>query len=401
MSVLDTRTRTAAEIRDVDVRSFFSEELPALAADRAERALPAARHYEVVPLSVMTPSGTWTLHADAHAIAIDSGDSGYAAVSFDDDEVGKLVNDLITPTSLMTAGRLRVERGHLGHVVDWWLLLRALIDDRDAYIPRSVSLVDGAGAPLDLTRAFGLDSDDDEIASFLREAGFLHLAGWFDVDEMDAVSAEMDAAFPTYTPDDGKSWWATTASGAQRAVRLQQFVGKSPTLARLLADDRFLRIGRLTDDGYLPGADAEALVKPLGVVSGISDLPWHKDCSLGMHSYNCCGLIVGISVTGADAESGQLAVVPGSHRALLQPAVFRHDWELPALDLPTHTGDVTVHCSCTLHMSYPPTRRERRVVYAGFSLPPKGEPLTAHLAATREVRENSYKKVSQPPSPVA
>jgi hypothetical protein len=81
--------------------------------------------------------------------------------------------------------------------------------------------------------------------------------------------------------------------------------------------------------------------------------------------------------------------------------VFRRDWELPALDLPTRTGDVTVHCSCTLHMSYPPTRRERRVVYAGFSLPPKGEPLTAYLAATREVRENSYKKVSQPPSPVA
>ena len=48
----------------------------------------------------------------------------------------------------------------------------------------------------------------------------------------------------------------------------------------------------------------EALVKPIGVVEGISDVPWHKDCSLGSHSYRCCSLTVGISVTGADADVG-------------------------------------------------------------------------------------------------
>ena len=57
-------------------------------------------------------------------------------------------------------------------------------------------------------------------------------------------------------------------------------------------------------------------MKPLDVVEGISDLPWHKDCSLGRHSYRCCSMTVGISVTGADAATGQLRVVAGSHRAL-------------------------------------------------------------------------------------
>ncbi len=73
----------------------------------------------------------------------------------------------------------------------------------------------------------------------------------------------------------------------------------------------------------LPGAvpDAEALVKPIGVVAGISDVPWHKDCSLGRHSYECCGLTLGISVAGADARSGQLRVVAGSHR--LTPQLVR------------------------------------------------------------------------------
>ena len=90
-----------------------------------------------------------------------------------------------------------------------------------------------------------------------------------------------------------------------------------------------------------------------------------------MHSYRCCGLTCGISVTGADARSGQLRVVAGSHRALVQPAFVRSSSDLPIVDLPTETGDVTVHCSCTLHMSQPPVERERRVMYTGFGLPPK------------------------------
>ena len=66
----------------------------------------------------------------------------------------------------------------------------------------------------------------------------------------------------------------------------------------------------------MPGNRIGALTKPIGVVKGISDVPWHKECSLGRHSYECCSLTVGISVTGAAAESGMLRVVPGTHRAL-------------------------------------------------------------------------------------
>ena len=158
-------------------------------------------------------------------------------------------------------------------------------------------------------------------------------------------------------------------------MRLQWFQEHSPATPALLDDDRLLRIARFTDDGHVPrdqgGNKIEALVKPIGVVKGISDLPWHKDCSLGRHSSRCCSLTVGISVTGADERSGQLAVVAGSHRALVQPAFFREFWGLPAVPLPTRTGDVTVHSSCTMHMSHAPVERERRVMYTGFSLPPR------------------------------
>src|SRR6185503_7167440 len=131
------------------------------------------------------------------------------------------------------------------------------------------------------------------------------------------------------------------------------------------------------------------------------DVPWHKDCSLGMHSFRCCGLTVGISVTGADARSGQLRVVAGSHRALVQPAFVRREWDLPVIDLPTSTGDATVHCSCTLHMAQPPVDRERKVMYTGFGLSPlapAGDARTRAVASISAVREGSYKNVSQAPA---
>jgi ectoine hydroxylase-related dioxygenase (phytanoyl-CoA dioxygenase family) len=184
-------------------------------------------------------------------------------------------------------------------------------------------------------------------------------------------------------------------------VRLQSFERHSPTTAALLEDERLLRLGRLTGDEYGPPESIEAREKPIGVVEGISDLPWHKDCSLGRHSYRCCSLTVGISVTDADESSGQLAVVAGSHRALVQPAFTRRVWGLPFVDLPTRTGDITVHCSCTLHMSHAPVTRERRVMYTGFRLSdPEGQAVVGE-DAIRRVREQSYKTVSQKPGHVS
>jgi hypothetical protein len=403
MRSLDVRTRTAADTRDVTPSAFFDEELPALVDRHAHLALPGARELGVTSFGIVTPSGAWTLALDdVHdTIRVSRGDTGDAATQLDHDEIARLVDDRLTPMTLVASARVRMLRGRLEDFLDWWVVLRSLVDGRAAHTRGAVELRDRDGAPLDVARSFTPEDDDEEIAHFLTEAGFLHLSGWFATDEMDAISRDMDGAFPHYTPDDGRSWWAETSDGTARAVRLQRFEEHSPTFAALIRDERFLRIGRLTGDGYVPPAGGEALEKPIGVVKGISDLPWHKDCSLGMHSYNCCGLTVGVSVTGADEESGALAVVPGSHRALVQPSFYRSLWGLPPRDLPTRTGDLTVHSSCTMHMSHPPVTRERRVLYTGFGLPPRGEVLGADRAAASRVRENAYKNVSQAPSPVA
>jgi hypothetical protein len=408
MVSLDFRTRTDDDIRVVDTRAFFEQELPALAVRNGFLVVDGARELRVEPFTIATPSGAWTLAFAADgALTIEAGETGTAGVRLSDADFADVVNDLKTPMTFLTGGTLDMTRGNLGDWLDWWVVLRALIDGRAVHTAGSIEFHDRNGGPLDLQRSFAPGDDDADIAHFLAQAGFLHLRGWFDPALMAEIAADMDRVRPSYTRDDGRSWWARTADGTDQCVRMQYFQEHSPATEHLLASDTFARIGRLTDDDYVDrraGNRIEALVKPIGVVEGISDVPWHKDCSLGLHSFRCCGLTVGISVTGADARSGQLRVVAGSHRALVQPAFVRPEWQLPVIDLPTETGDATVHCSCTLHMAQPPVDRERKVMYTGFGLAPLKAPGDAHaraLADISAVREGSYKTVSQQPGYVA
>ena len=110
---------------------------------------------------------------------------------------------------------------------------------------------------------------------------------------MDELSREMDRHAAMYAPDDGQSWWAKTAGGEQRLVRhAGRSSGHSDIAAELLVGERWLRIGALPGDGHVPEdptATREALFKPVGVVAGISDVPWHKDCSLGRHTTSAAG----------------------------------------------------------------------------------------------------------------
>ena len=401
---IDLRTRDDVDVETIDVAEFFGSALPGLAAERSALAVPGARELGVRPFTVETSSGSWTLSVDDDAVRVRAGGGGHATARLDADEITDIVHDRRTPMTLLAAGTLDMPEGELGDFLDWWVVLRSLLDARAVHTAGTVAFADREGGALDLRRSFTVDEDPAELAYYLGEAGYLHLTEVFTPAEMAQVSADMDTAAPRYFDGDGRSWWATTANGEQRAVRLQRFQEESAATAALLQDERLLRLATLTGDGHVPreqgGNKIEALVKPIGVVKGISDLPWHKDCSLGRHSSRCCSMTVGISVTGADERSGQLAVVAGSHRALVQPAFFRESWGLPAVPLPTRTGDVTVHCSCTLHMSQAPVERERRVMYTDFVLPPRAgdDPAPSSAGVIDRVREGAYKVVSQVPS---
>jgi hypothetical protein len=410
MSV-DVRTRVDGEPEPLDPARFFGDDLPA-ALDAAGPLLAEALGVLRLPPLVIDVDGvSWTLQVDGPGVAVRGGTDGGTNpgddamhLRLDVSQLADLVTDQVTPMGWFSGGALALE-GRLERLLDWWLVLRGALDGVAPHVAGPMAFEDADGAPLELTRRFEWDDADADMDRFLGQAGFLHVGGVFTEDEMAAVSADMDRAAPTYSPGDGRSWWARTDDGVDRLVRMQGFDTMSDTAASLVADGRLARLGALTGDGHQWGGmesnALEALVKPIGVVQGISDVPWHKDCSLGRHSYECCSLTVGISVTGADANSGQLRVVAGSHRALVWPAFLRRDNPLPVLDLPTSTGDVTVHLSCTLHMAQPPVESERRVMYTGFRLPPlRPDAAAAARRRLRDVRESAATTVSQPPSTV-
>ncbi|WP_208028393.1 hypothetical protein [Rhabdothermincola sediminis] len=230
-----------------------------------------------------------------------------ARVRLTHEQLADVVRDRVSFMGLFSSGRLDQSEGKLGDLLDWWLVLRAGLDGTPIHTPGAVRFEDRDGRPLNLCRSFTLADDPDEMHWFLEQAGSLYLRGVFTEAEMAAVSADMDRAAPAFRPGDGRSWWATTSSGERRVVRMQGFDSLSPATAELVEDRRFLAFGQLPGDGHVFGARwagnrVEALFKPIGVVEGISDVPWHKDCRLGCHGYECCSLTVGISVTGADAR---------------------------------------------------------------------------------------------------
>lgn len=384
MRSIDWRSRGPA-VRSVDPTSFFEEELPARLQKTGELACRGADRLGLEDLAIEVENLCWTLQLKHGSLSVIPGDSQLGTkaemslAAFSD-----LIDDFKSTLGVVIAGRARVTRGTTDAFVAWEPVLRAALDDRPVYEPGQISLLDLHGNSLDLKSRFHSDETaNPETRHFLLEAGFVRIESVFTEQEMDAVARDLELALDDARPDDDSSWWVRTANGTHRPSRILDFIDKSETLRTLLADDRFKQLGQIPDLGHVhldPFGEhqgkpvAEGLVKPLQVSEGISDLPWHKDCARGGHSRFCCGLTVGISLTGADRESGELSAVAGSHRANLPGSLLdlgRHEVDLPQVSLSTRKGDVTVHCSCTLHMARPPVARERMVVYTGFGLPPR------------------------------
>ena len=375
MASIDARTRFAGDSIPLD-GEWLVDELPTVLEKTGSLGGRGARVLGLSPLGFTVDDVRVHLTVDDERLVVREGDADDGPIAaLDAVALSDLANDEASTFGLTMASRVEMLRGTTDDFVAWEPVLRAVLDARPVYEPGSIAFHDRDGGDLDLRRSFRVDDPREDIGHFLAVAGFLHLDGVFSEAEMAAVSTDLDAALDAADRDDGGSWWARNDDGWYPS-RVLGFNLRSPALRDLVTSDRFRTIGTFTDDPmverpHLTGDSAEGLHKRIGIVEGISDVSWHKDCSLGGHSRQCCGLVVGISVTGADAGSGELGVVAGSHRANVQHIGVRSDLDLPRLPLPTRTGDVTVHCTCTLHMSRPPVNRERRVVYTGFGLAPR------------------------------
>ena len=185
--------------------------------------------------------------------------------------------------------------------------------------------------PLNLARSFTMADDHDEMAHFLHTTGYLVIRSVFSADEVGALNALVAAEKATAASGDNRSWWATDAEGHEVCCRLTYLGLRRDEFARLANDPRLRDIVALTDIDMLPCTDRldgmSVVIKNPAIVSGLSDLPWHRDCAMGGHFVLCPGLNIGIQLDAADADNGQLWYLAGSHRHAAQAL----RWEIEGL----------------------------------------------------------------------
>lgn len=372
MPTIDQRTSRYDSVRSLDVVAFLSQELPSRLADTGPLAASGFEALGLPPLTLAVEGATFSLEREGPTLRCREGQaSGAIVATLDRQSASELLQDQASTFGLLFDGRAHVPQPDRDAWLLWEPALRAALDGRPVYGPGSISFRDRNGGELNLRQHFDLMGPLDDAGHFLAEAGFLHLPGVFSTSEMAAVAQDLVAWSAAASPDDGDSWWAETNDEGPYPSRILRFHEKSQTLDGLLESDRFQRIRSLVDDALADTTpSAEGLHKKVGVNKGISDVSWHKDCSLGGHSRTCSSMVVGISITGAGPLNGELGVVAGSNRANVPPIGAAQSLDLPRVALPTEVGDLTVHCSCTLHMSRPPVSEPRMVAYSGFSLKP-------------------------------
>jgi hypothetical protein len=367
---IDARTRLHKDVRTLERDEVFDDVLPGAIAVHGDLAGRGVVYQELPPVGFDVDGRSVTLAEQGGSLAIREGlaDAGVVA-RMPADALSDLVQDSQSTMGLAMTARMQHTAGTISDWISWEPALRALLDGRKVHETGDITFTDLDGGELDLGRSFSIDDDREEMTNFVEQAGFLHLRGVFDGGELATIGDDIDEWLAQATPDDGESWWARDDQGVDQPVRVLFFYDKSAALRDLVHDERYEWIGDLTGDGHQHRRGGEGLVKPLGIVRGLSDLPWHKDCGQGMHSYICSGLTCGISVTGADRTSGALGVIPGTHRANTMATGRDPKLDLQTRMLETETGDVTIHCSDTLHRAHPPVDRPRKVVYSGFGLP--------------------------------
>ena len=352
----------AASFEPLDFHRYHREELPPLL--RAGRGALAARGARALgSLAFRLPSGdAYTYRPNAGGMEVVAGDADADTVIELAPELWQnLVRELDAAAGLLYGGRAKCLRGNALRWVSWEPALRAMWSGRPVYHASEAQLLDRAGAPLDPAASFTLDSDREEMAHFLRSAGYLFVRGVFGAGEIAAFRAEAEALAGEARKGDKLSWWGKDAAGEEVLTRVTRARAK-PRLRALPEDPRLLALKDLADEPLEHRAPPTAeegvsvIWKRPKMSEGLGDLPWHRDCGMGGHALMCPTLIASVFLTPATPETGELRMLPGSHEASLGFFEATDPRAPRGVGLAADPGDVTLHYGDIMHAAPPPTR---------------------------------------------
>jgi hypothetical protein len=369
---------TVAGFRSLDFDVFHREELPErLAAGNGAVAARAAQ--ALGSLGFQLPDGrAWSYEPRDGGIVIraDAGDAT-TVMALGHDEWEGLVHDYESAPGLLYGGRVRCPRGNAMRFVLWEPALRAMYTGRPVFVPEEADLRDRHGEPLDVGRSFRLDDDDPEdMAHFLRTAGYLCVRGLFDEGEVAAFRAEALELRSEAVKGDKVSWWARGPQGEELCCRVTRAAEK-PGLGTLKSDPRIERLAALSGetlerrDGE--GSGVTCIYKLPGMTAGLADLPWHRDCGMGGHALMCPVYLCSVYLTHGNADSGELRFLPGSHRGTYGFQEASSPRAPVGAGFRAQPGDATLHCGDVMHAAPSPARRDldayRISAVTGFSRP--------------------------------
>jgi ectoine hydroxylase-related dioxygenase (phytanoyl-CoA dioxygenase family) len=348
----------------LDFHHYHRDELPPLL--RAGRgALAASGARALGSLAFRLPDGdAYTYVPSAQGMDVVAGDAAADTVIELSSELWQnLVRELDAAAGLLYGGRAKCLRGSALRWVAWEPALRAMWSGRPVYHAGEVALRDRRGEPLDPAASFTRGADREDMAHFLRTAGYLFVRGVFDAGEIAALRAEAEALAGEAKKGDKLSWWGKNAAGEEVLTRVTRAAAK-PALRALPHDPRLVALKDLADEALAhrtaPSADEGVSViwKRPDMSEGLGDLPWHRDCGMGGHAVMCPTLIASVFLTPATPETGELRMLPGSWQCGCGPIDARHPQAPPGVSFAAAPGDVSLHYGDTMHAAPPPLRND-------------------------------------------
>jgi ectoine hydroxylase-related dioxygenase (phytanoyl-CoA dioxygenase family) len=347
----------------IDFEEFHRRALPDLLA--AGRATLVDGGAKLRSLALRVGDGrAFTYRPDGSSVAITDGDADADTVlEIDVDDWCGLVHELEAPAGLVYGGRVHSVRGGAADLMAWESTLRALYNGRPAYRPERLDLRDRHGAALDPGRTFTLADDHADMQHFLATAGYLFVREVFAPGEIAPMLDEAIALRAEARAGDKLSWWGKNAAGEEVLTRVtranvKQQLGTLPTDPRVLALVALAGHALVHNKGE--GQGVTVIYKQPGMSDGgLADLPWHRDCGMGGHAVMCPRLLLSTYLREATPESGELAMLPGSHRAAFNAHDRTIDPWRHAARFAARPGDVSVHFGDTVHAAPPPAAPER------------------------------------------
>ena len=269
---------------------------------------------------------------------------------------------LETTQSLLYSDRARILSGTMKSFESWGPVFEALYHGRAPYHWATVDLRNLNGDPLDPHQSFEPGDAREEMRHFLEETGYLRLRNALDGSKVSELIAVASRLRSEAVEADERSWWGTDDTGQSRLFRVH-YAARTPEVQRLRESSIVAELLELSPHKMVAPDENEihstiVLWKQFGMVEGLADLPWHRDCQLGGHAKNCPTLVMSAHLGAAQSESGDLRFLPGSHRG----SFWVDDTNARDLDgsvgVGAQQGDLTLHYSDVVHMAPSPTSKE-------------------------------------------